>query len=197
MSTIPWAALKSSGLILLTVSVIAGTGIWWSTTAFRQAEKARIEQYQTSEAAKQKLQQFNADKEVVGQYQGAYQALITRGFIGPETRLAWLEAVQQANRDAGLYGLDYSLEPRSLMPRPGTQVALGQSMMRIRMPILVEDDLGNFLKALQQRNPGIFRVRSCQITRAADAPPQPINKPELEAECELLWLTIAPPERTS
>lgn len=191
MNAIPWAALRSSSVILLVVVLITGTGVWWSANTLKQAEAARVQQHQANEAAKQKLQRSNTEKQLIEQHRGAYQALIARGFVGPENRLAWLEAVQQANRDARLYGLDYSLEPRSLVQQPGLGVPLGQTVMRIRMPMLVEDDLANFLSALQQRSAGIFRVRSCQIGRSVDDAPQPINKPELEAECELLWFTIA------
>lgn len=191
MNAIPWAALKSSALIFLVVALITGTGVWWSASMLKQAEAARTQQHQASEAAKQKLLRSNTEKQLIEQYQDAYRALIARGFVGTENRLAWLEAVQQANRDARLYGLDYSLEPRSMVQQPGLSVTLGQTVMRIRMPMLVEDDLSNFLSALQQRSTGVFRVRSCQIARSSDSAPQPINKPELEAECELLWFTIA------
>jgi len=191
MSAIPWAALKSSSVILLVVMLITGTGVWWSANTLKQAEAARIQQNQASDAARQKLQRSNTEKQLIEQYRDAYQALIARGFVGAENRLAWLEAVQQANRDAHLYGLDYSLEPRSMASLPGMGVPLGQTVMRIRMPMLVEDDLAHFLSALQQRSTSVFRVRSCQIARAGDSAPQAINKPELETECELLWFTIA------
>ena len=191
MNAIPWAALKTSAVILMVVMLITGTGVWWSANMLKQAEAARIQQQQANAAAKQKLQRSNTEKQLIEQYRDAYRALVARGFVGPENRLAWLEAVQQANRDARLYGLDYSLEPRSLVQLPGVSVPLGQTVMRIRMPMLVEDDLANFLSALQQRSTGIFRVRSCQIARSNDNAPLPINKPELETECELLWFTIA------
>ena len=191
MNAIPWAALKSSALILLIVMMITGTGVWWSANTLKLAEATRVQQQQANNAAKQKLQRSNTEKQLIEQYRDAYQALIARGFVGPENRLAWLEAVQQANRDARLYGLDYSLEPRTMVQPSGVNVPLGQTVMRIRMPMLVEDDLANFLSALQQRSTGIFRVRSCQIMRSGEGAPQPINKPELEAECELLWFTIA------
>lgn len=191
MSAIPWAALKSSSVILLVVMLITGTGIWWSANTLKQAEAVRIQQDQASDAARQKLERSNTEKQLIEQHRDAYQALIARGFVGPENRLAWLEAVQQANRDANLYGLDYSLEPRSMVQLPGLGVPLGTTVMRIRMPMLVEDDLAHFITALQQRTASIFRVRSCQIARASDSAPLAINKPELETECELLWFTIA------
>lgn len=191
ISPIPWPTLKTPLLILLAVLLLTGTGVWWSANMLQQVEAARTQQVQASNAAKQKLERSNTEKQLIGQYLGAYRTLIARGFIGPENRLAWLEAVQQANRDAQLYGLDYSMEPRTLAPASSTTVPLGQTVMRVRMPILVEDDLMHFLDALQQRTQSVFRVRACQISRPLDSAPQALNRPELEAECELLWFTIA------
>ena len=150
-----------------------------------------MQQTRANDDARQKLQRSNTEKQLIEQHRDAYQALIARGFVGPENRLAWLEAVQQANREANLYGLDYSLEPRSMLQLPGLGVPLGQTVMKIRMQMLVEDDLTQFLNAMQQRSTSLFRVRACQIARASNNAPQPINKPELETECELLWFTIA------
>lgn len=191
MTTIPWSALKSPLLILLVVSLAAGAGVWWSASTLEQAEAARRSQQQANAAVRDKLHRSNTEKQLIEQYRGAYQTLVARGFVGAENRLAWLEAVQQANRDASLYGLDYSLEPRSIPPLMAHNLPLGQTVMRLRMPLLVEDDLSRFLKALQLRTTSIYRVRSCQLTRATDTPPQALNQPELETECELLWFTLA------
>ena len=188
---IPWAALKTALLMLLVVLSISGLGVWWSANMFAQSEAARMQQSRTNDAARQKLQRSNTEKQLIEQHRDAYQTLIARGFVGPENRLAWLEAVQQANRDVNLYGLEYSLEPRSMVQLPGLGVPLGQTVMKIRMQMLVEDDLTQFLNALQQRSTNLFRVRACEITRSGEGTPQPINKPELETECELLWFTIA------
>lgn len=188
---IPWGAIKAPLLILLTVMSISSIGVWWSANTLEQAKAARQQQSRANDASRQKLLRSNNEKQLIEQYRDNYQLLIARGFVGPENRLAWLEAVQQANRDANLYGLDYSLEPRSMVQLPGLGVPLGQTVMKIRMQLLVEDDLTQFLNALQQRSTSLFRVRACQIERNAENAPQPINKPELETECELLWFTIA------
>lgn len=191
ISTIPWHAIKIPLLLLLAALLLGATGVWWSSGKFIEAQTASEQQTQARQAARQKLQRSNLEKQLIQQYRGAYQALIARGFIGAENRLAWLEAIQQANRDAQLYGLDYSLEPRTPVPALGKTVPLGQTLMSVRMPILVEDDLTHFLESLRQRTQNLFRVRACQISHTADSAPQALNRPELEVECELLWFTVA------
>ena len=202
MSPLPWHAIKVPLLVLLAVALLAGAGVWWSSSKLVQAETARKQQTQANQDAREKLQRSDTEKQLIQQYQGAYRALSARGFIGAENRLAWLESVQQANRDAQLYGFDYSLDPREVVPVPlplgqaPSSVSLRQTVMRIKMPILVEDDLTHFLEALQQRTQSIFRVRMCQISRSTEAMPQALNRPELEVECELLWFTVDPTTRS-
>ena len=178
MAPLPWHAIKVPLLLLLVVALFTGAGVWWSSSKLSEAEAARTQQIQAKQAAREKLQRSDNEKKLIQQYQGAYQALIARGFIGAENRLAWLEAVQQANRDAQLYGFDYSLDPREVVPVPlplgqaPSSVSLRQTVMRIKMPILVEDDLTHFMEALQQRTQSIFRVRMCQISHAGVTSPQ-------------------------
>ena len=113
MSTLPWHAIKIPLLLLVVIMLLTATGVWWSSGKLLKAEAAREQQTQANKAAQQKLERSKTERQLIQQYRGAYQALVARGFIGAENRLAWLEAVQQANRDAQLYGLDYSLEPRA------------------------------------------------------------------------------------
>lgn len=197
MSNLPWHAIKVPLLVLLAVALFAGAGVWWSSSKLVQAETARTQQARANRDTQEKLQRSDIEKQLIQQYQGAYRTLSARGFIGEENRLAWLESVQQANRDAQLYGFDYSLDPREVVPIPlplgqaPSSVSLRQTVMRIKMPILVEDDLTHFLDALQQRTQSIFRVRMCQMSHAATPASPARNRPELEVECELLWFTVA------
>ena len=65
--------------------------------------------------------------------------------------------------------------------------------MRVQLGLLHEDDLFRFLDTLAQRALGKFSVERCTLRRAAPAVQTDPAKPNLEAECELLWLTIRQP----
>ena len=188
----PWHAIKIPLLLLLAVLLLAGAGARWSSGLLLDARNQMQQQALASQSARQKLQRSNLEKGLIQQHLGGYQALAARGFIGEEKRLAWIEAVQQANRDAHLYGLDYSLEPRTASPAPlASGLPLGQTAMKLRMPMLVEDDLPRFLAALRQRTTGVFRVSSCEMSRSTDIAPEASSRPGLQVECELLWFTVA------
>jgi hypothetical protein len=60
------------------------------------------------------------------------------------------------------------------------------------MPLLVETDLARFLAALKARASGVYRVQGCTLARTGSSAFQPVNTPQLRAECELLWFTVDP-----
>jgi hypothetical protein len=187
----PLASLKTSLLLLLAAVALSAAGIFWSHKQDTEARAAVQLQQAALNAAHASQQQGQTEARLIEQHLGAYQALTARGFIGEENRLAWIESVQLANRDARLYGLTYTLSPRTPAPADlASGLPLKQTRMVVKMPLLVETDLPRFIDALRARAPGIFRVERCQLSRITDAPPQSVNRPELDAECELLWFTV-------
>jgi hypothetical protein len=201
MTRPPVASLKSAILLLLAAIVLSATGIFWSHAQDTEARADLQRQQAALDAARARQQQGQTEARLIAQHLDAYRALIEQGFVGDENRLAWIEAVHLANQDARLYGLTYTLSPRTAAPAAPAALADGlplkQTRMTVKMPVLVETDLPRFVDALRTRAPGLFRVDSCRLARITDTPPQAVNRPELDAECELLWFTVAADEGTT
>ena len=194
----PLAALKLSLLLVLAALLLAGGGILWSRGQAQDAGLALQQQRSALNGARQQLDRSRQQQQLIATHLADYQALAARGFIGAEDRLAWIEAAQLANRDAGLYSLDYRLTPRAAsLPALARGLPLGQTSMSLTLPLLVETDLMRFLNALKARAPGIYRVQGCRLSHPGDASFEPVNQPRLQAECELLWFTVAVESRTS
>jgi Flp pilus assembly protein TadB len=193
MTRPPIVSLKTALLMLLAALAFAVSGVWWSHQQDADARATLQIQQSALDAARARQQQGQTEARLIAQHLDAYRTLAARGFVGTENRLAWIEAVQLANRDVQLYGLTYTLSPRTAAPASlADGLPLQQTRMAIKMPLLVETDLPRFLDAVRTRAPGIFRVERCELSRATDDVPQPVNRPELDAECELLWFTVAP-----
>ena len=192
MTLPPIATLKASIALLLAAFMLTAAGMFWSHRYDAAARAAVHAEQAVLDAAHARQQQGQTEARLIAQHLGAYQALTERGFIGEENRLAWIEAVQLANHDAHLYGLTYTLSPRTPAPAGlANGLPLNQTRMVVKMPLLVETDLPRFLAAVHARASGLFRVNNCRLSRITDTPPQPVNRPELDAECELLWFTVA------
>jgi type II secretory pathway pseudopilin PulG len=185
----------SGSLIFLAMSLVMAVGIWAWVSA--QAQKARAEKERIEfayNAARARLLKTGSERHVIEDNLDAWQTLEHRGFINPNQRLAWLEAINDANRNNRLYGLEYTLSaPEPVPPDIARGLPLVQTMVHVKMPILVEDDLSRFLKALQSHPAGLMRARSCTVTRNGPLPPPMANQPGLEAECDLLWYTLKSP----
>lgn len=192
MTRPPFPALKLPLLLLLAVLLLAIGGVWWSQGLTHQAETALQQQHSALNGSRQQLEHSRQQQTLITTHLAAYQALAARGFLGSEDRLAWIEAAQHANRDAGLYGLDYRLTPRTASPPTLAQgLPLGQTVMTLTMPLLLETDLSRFLAALKARAPGVVRVQGCRLSRLNDALSDTTRSPQLSAECNLLWFTVS------
>jgi hypothetical protein len=171
---------------------MSAAGVLWSHQQHAEARAALQREQTALNTARARAQQGQREARLVEQHLDAYHGLTRRGFVGEENRLAWIEAAHLANQHARLYGLTYTLSPRAAAPAGlAGGLPLKQTRMAVKMPLLVETDLRRFLDALRARAPGLFRVDRCRLSRISDTPPQPVNRPELEAECELLWFTVA------
>lgn len=189
----PFATLKLSLFLVLAALLLASGGALWSRGEAMDAKAALQQQHAALDAARQRLDRSRHQQQLITTHLADYQALAARGFVGAEDRLAWIEAAQLANRDAGLSGLDYRLAPRTASaPALAQGLPLGQTTMTLALPLLVEADLIRFLDALKARAPGVHRVQGCRLSRRGNAPFEPVNQPRLQAECELLWFTVAP-----
>ena len=113
MTRPPLPALKLPLILILAALLLAISGVWWSQDRANQAKQALQRQHNALNLAHKQLDHSRQQQQLITTHLAAYQALAARGFIGAEDRLAWIEAAQHANRDAGLYGLDYRLTPRT------------------------------------------------------------------------------------
>lgn len=194
MTRPPFASLKVALSVVLASGLLASGAALWSRNLAGTAESTLQKENEALKSAQQRLSQSQVQQQLVATHQAAYQALAARGFIGQEHRLAWIEAAQQANQDAGLYGLDYRLAPRASSSATLAQgLPLGQTVMTLTLPLLLETDLPRFLTALKARAPGVYHVRGCRLSRLSDTAFEATHQPRLQAECELLWFTVSGP----
>jgi hypothetical protein len=192
MNRPPFATLKLSlSLVLAAVLLTSGAALW-SRSLSHDAETRLQQQNSALNAAQQQLDRSQQQQRLIATHLAAYQALVARGFVGAEDRLTWIEAAQHANRDAGLYGLNYHLAPRAAaLPAFAQGLPLGQTTMTLTMPLLVETDLPRFLAALKARASGVYHVQGCRLSRLVEAAFNAASPPQLQAECELLWFTVS------
>jgi hypothetical protein len=186
-------ALRNPLLALLAVALAGGATVYYSERMMVAARQQLAQQQVQFKEARTRLQKSGDEKEIIVKYIDRYREMERVGYIGDEQRINWLDGLRVANRQADLFGVEYQIgaqRPYAYAAdfNPG-QLALNQSVMRLRFRLLHEEDLLRFFNALARQGNGLFTIDQCMLRR--------INtggiiryQPNVNAECDLSWITV-------
>lgn len=186
--------------IAVLLAVLAGAAfvVEYSESLVAQAKSRLRNDEQALADARRQHSNAGAEKEVIVRYLGGYAQLQDSGFIGAEQRVNWVDGLRTANREVGLFGVEYQIAQQEAYPYAadvgGGGLPMKQSTMKLTLPLLHEGDLGSFLRALAAQRNGIFTVNACTLKRAAASAQPSVEQPNLSAECELAWITVSDSE---
>lgn len=186
-------------LVALAISIAAGIALVQFSSAMRvQAEAQNRRESVALQEARSRYHRSGEEREMILRNLPAYRQLEERGLVGTEQRINWLEGLRNANSQAGLFGVTYQLQAQkqfSLLGE-GNPIAqyVRQSQMKLSFGLVHEADLMRFFRALAAQNVGVFVLTGCALDRAGRANAPVPRQANLNAQCELSWLTIQPPE---
>ncbi len=184
-------------IVLLVLLVAIGAGSVWGTTYL--LGRAQKEQQATNAKRadiQSRLSRARDEEQELREKITRYQQLEARGYVGPEKRLDWLEAIAAIKTAHRIQSLDYEFSPQrpadtTLLPagaNPGAHDVMA-SAMRLRMPLLHEGDLLNFIADLKNKVQALIVVRSCGIERTKPSSERS-GTGQLAADCTLEWITL-------
>lgn len=191
--------LKRIGPSLAAAILMAGVGagIVFTSTQQLQAEKKSHASAQARRAEElNRLARVRDEEQEIKQKIARYNTLAARGIIGDEKRLDWVEHIRRIRDDRQLYDIEYEIAPQqpidtTILPAGGGRFEFRSSGMRMKLPLLHEYDLLNFLDGLGAAAPAYLRARECSVARL---PRDPGRKggpaPQLSAECTIDWITV-------
>jgi hypothetical protein len=195
MNAVDFQALKTPLIVLLVVLAATVAVPYYTNLQVQEAKRALAQQQTQMRDARTRLQKSGEEKDIIVRYLAAYQSLQRVGFVGDEQRINWLDGLRVANQQTQLFGVDYQIGAQQPYPyaselNPG-QLALYQSVMKINLRLLHEEDLLRFLGALAKQRAGVFSVSQCSMERV-DTGGSIRYQPNLRAECDLAWITMRP-----
>ena len=124
-----------------------------------------------------------------------YQALEARGIIGDEKRLDWVDTVTAIKNERRLFNITYSIEPQRALDYPGfssgENVKFLASRVKVKIELLHEGDLLNFIDDLIRRSKPYLSVRSCDVRREGRGVGGTTLAPRLTADCVFDLITIS------
>jgi hypothetical protein len=185
--------LRNPLLVLLAVALVGGAIGYYSERMLVSSRLELARQQAQLKDARTRLQKSGDEREIIVRYIDRFRQMERVGYIGEEQRINWLDGLRLANRQSDLFGVEYQIgaqKPYAYAAdySPG-QLALNQSIMRLRFRLLHEEDLLRFFGALARQGNGLFTIDQCSLKR--------INtggiiryQPNVNAECDLSWITV-------
>lgn len=196
-----WQRLQ---VTLLFLGVVILTVIALCTFAFKfssEQENALKQQQDQLNTARQRFQSSGIEKQMMTEYLPQYQSLISKGLVGEERRLEWVDELRKQHQLNKLFSIKYSIglqEPY----KPSFASNLGgfvmnRSVMTLDLDMLHEEDILQLTEALSKKNQEVFMLRECEITRlnAGGALSNQLVA-NMHAKCALDWLTLREPAPT-
>ena len=149
-------------------------------------------------AARQRYQSSGMEKDTIVEYLPKYQALISKGFVGEERRIEWVDNLRAQHKNHKLFGIKYNIgQQEKYTPTFASNLGgftLHRSTMRLELDMLHEGDLLQLTESLNANNTASFILRDCEIVRLnAGGPLSNQLIANLNAQCELDWLTLREP----
>lgn len=189
-----WQVLRKPTLTLAGALLLGAALVYFSQRELKLTRLQQKAQESALHEARNRLQKSGDEKERILRYRSDYMALQQIGFVGEEQRINWVDALRAASLSLKMFGVSYQIEAQQPYGSPLAADAGGyrlqQSVMKISMGLLHEEDLLRFLAALEEQKAGIFAVRECSLQRQSGARVENLRmQPHVQADCSLLWLT--------
>lgn len=185
-------------LLLLAALVLLGAGAVYAVLRFSAQEtiinKQALAQRSDIES---RLARANEEEAEIRQKIGRYQFMATRGYIGQEHRLEWVERIAQIKSARRLIDIQYELSPQKPVESgvlPSGSLAGGHefmaSTMKLQMQLLHEEDLLGFLNDLTGSVQAFLHVRGCSVERLPKTGAERGTTAQLKADCTIDWITM-------
>lgn len=185
-------------IAMLVIMAAAGGGALWSTQQLKKSsEKAFKEAVAARADIQTRLARARDEQAELRDKIGRFEALKARGYIGPERRLDWIEAIARIKAARRISKLDFDFAPQRPVEAgllPGGAAAGGFQIMASRMQLQVhllhEGELLVLLQDIRNAVQALIQVRSCSIDRIAPGAATRGSNAQLKAECTLEWITL-------
>jgi len=186
-----WPYIRKAGITFGTVFVLSCVLVTAVRLVLLQARPDTAAAQARQIAAAGRLSQAEIERTQLRDFQPGFTQLRARGFVGPESRLNLLEAIQSIQKTRRLLPVAFDVSPQqivaldpSLLEAP---LEMHATTVRVRMDLLHEMDLVHFFQDLKAR--GFYTVRQCQINTGPEVPVLSLS-PRLNADCTLFWVTV-------
>jgi len=176
--------------------ITAGAALVFGSMQYLKAEQqSNRNEVAKARETKSQLSRARDEEQELKQKIARFNELKTAGIIGEEQRLDWVEQILQIKNTRKLLDIQYELAPQhqidaALLPGASGNFEFYASTMQLKMQLLHEEDLLNFLNDLRTQTHAFIRVRNCTVERLPAGQGEKSGAAQLHAECTLDWITL-------
>lgn len=175
--------------LFLAAAIIAALAYLFASSAAERQAKAQAE----FQKIDRQLRQVNFEELELRDKAALFQHLQQRGIFGPESRLDWSEQLGRLRQQWRLPLFSYEFSPQSAIDADIGGYTFVRSGMKLHMHLWHEEDLLRILESLRNESRAQILLRSCRLSRiGAPSEPRPPIGAQLDAECEMDWVTAHP-----
>jgi hypothetical protein len=180
----------------LAMAGVGAAAVFGSNRMVIAQQSANAQAQAKRQEIRAKLSRARQEESEIKSRIGRFEELMSRGVIGEERRLEWVERLKSIKAQRRLYDLEYELSPQrpldaSVAPGSSAGFEFAASTMRLQMRLLHEGDLLGLLRDLEGGLSAFVRPNRCTIERLSPAA-SASSGAQLKADCSLDWITIRP-----
>lgn len=184
-------------LLFVVLAVAGGASVWFAQQLKEGNEKALQEATAARRNLQNKLARAREEEQELRTKIGQFEALKARGYVGPEQRLDWIEALARIKAARKIFRMDYEFAPQRPADAgvlPGGAAAGGfevmASQMKLQLQLLHEGELLAVLGDLRDAVQAMIQVRSCVVERNSAGSGERARNAQIRADCTLEWITL-------
>lgn len=186
-----WPYIRRAALTFALSLLVGGALVTAVQLVLSRVKPDTVAAQERQIAARDRLSQAETERIEIRDFQPKFEQLRVRGFVGPENRLAMVEAIQAIQKTRALMPVTFAFSPQQIVAVDPAQLAapleLHSTSVRLQMNMLHEMDLVNFLKDLKSR--AFFNVKECLVTSLGEVEPDTLAA-RLSADCTLYWMSV-------
>ncbi|MDX1519965.1 MAG: hypothetical protein R3318_07565 [Gammaproteobacteria bacterium] len=191
---VEWPAIRGAVIVFCIILLISG-GMIGATLYFKHQVQLEFNRNKAMfQSISQRYLAVDQEENMIHEYYPKYVELLEQGIIGRERRLNWIEVLRAFGEETRVPMLNYRISSQNEHPFE-YPVDMGQfriysSSMKLDLKLLHEGDLINLLNTIETNSLGLSSVDQCKLRRSRNKTVFDVNKPNLEASCEINWFTI-------
>ncbi|MBP6712156.1 MAG: hypothetical protein KA150_13000 [Propionivibrio sp.] len=191
LGTSDFPKLQWSLLATVLMMIVGAAMVYFSYNATEVAKRDRAAAQAERNEFDGKLKQVRNEENEIKQKSAVFNALQTRGMIGEEQRLEWVELLKDIRDTRRLIDLQYEIAPQRRLDTDAAKgFAFYSSTMHLQLKLLHEEDLTRLIDDLREQARALIQVKSCDISRLSQGAGDGSPIAQLQADCRIDWITL-------